>query len=141
MITNEKMAVNTAKRLVDFLNSKGIKAESDFTLRPVRKTLRECWYVKKLVEYGKTDCIHIGLPDCGGFFAVTDDCKVMSGKNIMICDALECIFCDYIDGELDWWVFESINAKFSCDEGGDCGIFFVEPTRLISFLDSLDYYE
>ena len=139
MITNERMAVNTAKRVVDFLNKKGIKATSKFKFKPIRKSLRDCWYVKKLLDTGATDCIHIHLEDCGSFLAVTNDCKLMSGMHVMIQDAIYSIFCEYVDSEWDNELFWKIPMKRYSDEWGDCGMFLIEPNDFRNWIDSLTF--
>lgn len=83
-----------ARHLCDLLNNKGIKAESDFVLRPIDKTLRPSWYVGKLKQCGHTDCIHVGISSeaiLSSFFAVLEDGKIMTGGNCMILDAFAAI--------------------------------------------------
>lgn len=141
MITNEKMAVNTAKKIVSYLNSKGIKAESEFKYEPIKKCLRYCYYVKKLLECGRTDCVHIDIE--GSFFVVTDDCMLMSGHNAMIVDGLYAIYLDYVDEEnkdINYPHYE-IQMKSYCDEGCDNGMFLVNPQKFIDWLESKNLYE
>ena len=140
MVTNETMAVRTAKNLVSFLNKKGVKCSSDFTMRPIRKTLRDCWYVKKLVECGKTDCIHIDLEECGSFIAVTDDCKLMSGFHVMIQDAILCIYVEYVDSDFGYEPYQLLDIKTYSDEFGDCGMFLIEPDVFKGWVDGLEFY-
>lgn len=141
MVTNSTMAVHTAQKIVDFLNGKGIKAESDFTIRPVKKTLRDCWYVKKLVECGCTDCIHIDLKECGSFLAVTNDCKLMSGHHHMITDAIYAIFLDYVDTEdKDDYPHYHIPMKSYCDEDCEMGMYLVEPFHFMRWIETQEFY-
>ena len=143
-MTNEKMAIRTARNLVKFLNEKGVKCSSDFKMDSVRNILRECWYVKKLCECGCTDCIHIDLVECGGFIAVTNDCKVMSGFNFMILDAITNIFLEYVDGDYGYEPYETTFGKYIktyCDEFGDNGMFLLEPSAFVSWVESLNFYE
>lgn len=143
MVTNETMAVRTAKNLVDFLNRKGVKCSSDFVYSPVKKTLRPCWYVKKLVECGATDCIHIDL-DCGGFIVITNDCKLMSGMNVMIQDAVYNIFYEYVDSECGFEPYDSligVDFKAYSDDFGDNGMLILEPYNFVKWLNRLKFYD
>ena len=84
------VATKVARRLCDLLNDKGIKTESDFVLRPIDETLRPSWYVDKLKQCGRTDCIHVGISNetiLSSFFAVTEDGHIMTGGNVMLLDA------------------------------------------------------
>ena len=143
MMTNEKMAIRTARNLVKSLNEKGVKCSSDFKMDKVRNILRESWYVKKLCECGCTECIHINL-ECGGFIAVTDDCKLMSGFNVMIHDAISNIFLEYVDEDYGYEPYETTFGKYIktyCDEFGDNGMFLLEPSAFVSWVESLNFYE
>ena len=143
MITNEKMAIDTAKRVVSFLNEKGIKAKSDYKFKSVRNTLRDCWYVKKLIETGTKDCIHIDLEECGSFLVVTDDCKLMSGFHIMVQDAIFCIYLEYVDCDFGYEVYDSFRTqktKFYSDEFGDCGMFITDSNTFLNWVESLSLY-
>jgi hypothetical protein len=144
MITNERMAIRTAKSLVAFLESKGIETKTDYAYKPIRKILRECWYVKKLVECGQTECIHIDLPKCSGFIAVTDNCKLMSGNHIMINDAAECIFYEYSTSE-DFCLlrfYDTLRQKqqrlYTEDNWGEHGLFLTEPYVFRNWVNSLE---
>jgi hypothetical protein len=140
MITNERMAVRTAKNLVKFLNKKGAKCSSDFKYKPIRKVLRDSWYVDKLMDCGQTDCIHIDL-ECGSFLVVTNDCKLMSGQNIMIMDAIYSIFAEYVEGEWDNELFWKIKGiKSYSDEWGDNGMELIEPSKFCEWVSSLKFY-
>lgn len=130
MITNEKMAVRTAKNIVSLLREKGVKCESDFAVRAIDETLRNCWYVNKLKQCGATDCIYINLTECGGFLAVTNDCKLMSGMNCMVQDAIYSILLEYVEVEYPEISYEYIfgrNIKLYSDDWGDNGMFILEP--------------
>lgn len=142
MITNEKMAVRTAKNLVKFLNEKGVKCSSDYCYKPIRKIMRECWYVKKLVECGQTDCIHIDL-ECGSFILITNDCKLMSGFNAMIQDAINSIYLEYIDEDCSFEPYDTFRlekTRFFSDEGGDNGMFLADIKTFIKWIESLEFY-
>ena len=143
MVTNETMAIRTAKNVVSFLNNKGIKCSSDFVYAPVKKTLRPCWYVKKLVECGATDCIHINL-ECGGFIVITNDCKLMSGMNVMIQDAVYNIFYEYVDSECGFEPYDSligIDFKTYFDDWGDNGMLILEPNKFTDWVNTLKFYD
>ena len=144
MVTNETMAVRTAKNLVRLLNEKGVKCSSDYEYKPIRKVLRECYYVKKLVECGRTDCIHIDLQDCGSFIAVTDDCKLMSGFHVMIQDAIYSIYLEYVNFDFGYEPYDTIRlgrARLYHDDCGDCGMFLVDPCVFVKWIESLEFME
>lgn len=84
-MTNKEIATKVAKKVVGLLAKKGIETECDYGYHPIEKILRYSWYVKKTKECGHTDCIFIDIP-CGGFLAVLEDGKIMSGCNFMIVD-------------------------------------------------------
>ena len=141
MITNETMAVRTAKNLVRLLNAKGVKCSSDYEYKPIRKVLRECYYVKKLVECGRTECIHIDL-DCGSFIAVTDDCKLMTGFHVMIQDAIYSIYLEYVGTDFGYEPYDSLRAgraRLYSDDGGDCGMLIVDPCVFVRWIDTLEF--
>ena len=143
-VTAKTMAMRTAKNLVAALRAKGVKCECDYEYKPIRDALRDCWYVKKLVECGRTECIHIGLPDAGSFIVVTNDCKLMTGYHVMIQDAVYCIYLEYVDSEYRYEprdTFDIGNGRFYHDEGGDCGMLLVDPYVFVNWLNSLDFYE
>ena len=140
---NKTMAICTAKNLVRYLNAKGVKCSSDFVYEPIRKVLRGCWYVYKLLNCGRTDCIHIDL-DCGSFIAITDDCKIMSGFHVMIHDAIESIYLEYVDSECGNEPYDTLRrgrARFYTDEGGDNGMLLMDPFMFRRWIDSLTFYE
>lgn len=142
MITNEKMAVRTAKNLVKFLNEKGVKCSSDYRYKPIRKIMRECWYVKKLVECGQTDCIHIDL-ECGSFILITNDCKLMSGFHVMIQDAIYSIYLEYVDSDFSYEPYDTLRTektKFYSDMFADNGMFLTEPKTFSKWVGSLEFY-
>ncbi len=91
------MVAKTANILANLLKKHGIGVTPyDTTLKPIEKVLRGSWYVDKAKQAGHTDCVYIGI-ECGGFFAVLEDCSIMVGKNIMIADAVTAIIEDYTD--------------------------------------------
>ena len=101
--TSERVAYEVA----DMLHRIGVKTLSDYKEKPIKTTLRGSWYVRKLLERGHTDCVHIDLDNLCGFIVVTEDGHIMSGSNIMVADAFGCIAQDYglpIEPIYDMWV-------------------------------------
>lgn len=145
MLTNERMAVRTAKSLVAFLESKGIETKTDYAYKPIRKILRECWYVKKLVECGQTECIHIDLPKCGSFLVITNDCKLMTGFHVMINDAIQAIYYEYDDSDCGHEPYDTVPYKrckyYGDEDWGDCGMTIMEPYVFRNWVDSLTFYD
>lgn len=135
MITNKQICERMAKRLVDFLNSKGIEAKSDFAFKPVREVLRWCYYVQKVKECGHTDCIHVDLPDAGSFIAVLEDGRLMSGFHFMIQDAIYCIGVEYLDELADAMEYPVLDKSF-CDDFGESGMMIVDFNKFKDWLDS-----
>ena len=86
-MTNKEIATKVAKRLVEYLTNLGCECKTNYEYKPIQETLRNSWYVKKVLEIGHTDCIFIDVDhdDFGmGFFAVLEDGTIMTGENIMI---------------------------------------------------------
>ena len=56
------MMRRTAKRVCKILEEKGFKTYiSNTRPLPIRKILRESWYVEKMSQFGIIDVIHIGI--------------------------------------------------------------------------------
>ena len=93
-MTQKDMMRRTAKNLIALLKKYDVKAETDYAIKPVNKTLRMSWYVPKMMEMGYTECIFIDITDewVGGFFIITDTCEVVTASNFMIIDAVESLF-------------------------------------------------
>ena len=138
MITNKTIAERTARRLVDYLTSKGIKAESDFRFAPIRKVLRDCYYVEKVLECGHTDCLHVGLPDVGSFFAVLEDGRLMSGCHVMIADAVSSIFLEYVDSDVSQLGDAILTmADQLCHDEDERAMYVVSFDKFKAWLDSV----
>lgn len=138
MVSSEKMAVSTAKRVVSVLNQLGIECTSDYAYKPVRKTLRECWYVKKLVECGVQECIYINLGR-GSFLAVTDDCRLMTGMHCMVMDAIQSIVFEYADMDFGFEHYDALRssgARFYSDDF-DSGMILMEPYAFLDWVGSV----
>lgn len=112
------MMRRTAKRVCKILEEKGFKTYiSNTRPLPIRKILRESWYVEKMSQFGIIDVIHIGICNGNynlGFLAITNDCKIASGCNAMINDffsdaRIEC-------GNFDGFYFCDYNMQFAGDE-------------------------
>ena len=116
-MTNERIAIKTAKRLVDYLASKGIKTETDLKYRKISDTLRGSWYVDKVKQCGYTDCIHIDV-ECGGFFAILNTGEIMTGQNVMINDAISNVIYELL-GTPDYDAFWTLNIYAEEDWGED----------------------
>lgn len=95
----KRLKLKTSERVAyivcNMLHKMGIKTLSDYREKPIKTTLRGSWYVRKLLEHGHTDCVHIDLDDLRGFIVVTEDGHIMSGSNIMVADAFTCLACDF----------------------------------------------
>ena len=129
-MTNKKIATNVAKRLVKYLTSLGCDCKCDYSYKPIRETLRNSWYVKKVLEIGHTDCIFIDVDFDGfgmGFFAVLENGEIMTGENCMI----KCPFSNLpIEmGNFNCYYFENYFKVFAYDD-------FFEDVLVISTLDS-----
>ena len=135
MITNKQICERMAKRLVDYLTSKGIEAKSDFAFKPIRKVLSWCYYVQKVKECGHTDCIHVDLPYAGSFIAVLEDGRLMSGFHLMIQDAIYSIGRDYLEDLADAMEYPTFD-KFICDDTGDFGMSILDFNKFKEWLDS-----
>lgn len=142
MITNKRIAANTARRLAMLLKSYGVHVDHYNTdeFKPIEKVLRHSWYVDKVKQMGHTDCIYIGID--GGFFAVLENGQIMTGKNIMILDGISCVVTEIAtDDPID--AFSNFLWKgFSADEYDDRDYVVVcELSQFRKMLNSLNLME
>ena len=131
MMTQRDMMFRTARNLCRGLDKYGIKASYDQRVASVPETLRGCWYVPKLMQMGVKECIYINLPEGDGFFIVTDDCKVATGGNVMIVDAIQSIMIDI--AEVDDYGDYFLRFKWHGHpeyEGSEWGVMMTDVTQL-----------
>lgn len=141
---SQTMAAQTAMHVMQALKARGVKCTCDYRYGPVRKVLRDCWYVEKLADCGQTDCLVIDLTDAGSFIAVTNDCKLMTGYHVMIQDAIYSIYYEYVESDVGFEPYDTIRmgrGRFYHDEWGDCGMLLMDPHVFVNWLNSLDFYE
>lgn len=136
MVKNRQICLRTAIRLVNYLKTKGIATDTDFAIQPIKKILRECFYVRKIKECGFKDCIYVELPDAGSFFAVLEDGRLMTGFHIMKYDAIRSILCDLClddmlnEEEVDFLIDKSYFRN--CEEEG---MLIISLNKFQDFLD------
>ena len=136
MVTNKTIAERIARLSVKYLSTKGIAFKCDYKFMPIKKILRDSWYVKKICEFGHTDCIFIDLPDAGSFFAVLEDGRLMSGMNLMVQDAIWSIYVEYVDSEFPYDLFDTLRMDSYSDNCGDNGLIVIDLCVFRDWFDS-----
>lgn len=132
------MMRRTAKRVCDILEKKGLKTSIfDDRPSPLRKILRESWYVDKMSQFGVSDVIHISVYNGNyhlGFLVITNDCKIASGCNAMINDFFSAVRIEC--GNFDGFYFCDYNMQFAGDE--DDGMAMCDLHTFERFMDELE---
>ena len=128
----KKNPVEIAHKLCELLNKKGIETESEFALEPISDGLRDSWYVRKVLELGHTECIFVDV-SCGGFIAVLEDGKIMSGGNHMLNNAFSEIF---LELELDFGYLWDLEEYY--DNGKEDELVIGTLEQLEEILDNVN---
>lgn len=83
------------------------------------------------MQMGVNECIYINLPEGDGFFIVTNDCKVATGGNVMIVDAIQSIMIDI--AEVNEYADYFLRFKWHGHpeyEGSEWGVMVTDVTQL-----------
>lgn len=137
-MTQRDMMFRTARNLCRLMKQYGIEATYDQQVASIEDTLRYSWYVPKMKQMGYKECVYVKIKDqwVNAFFVVTDTCEVVTASNIMILDAIECLFIEKGARE------DNFNAYYQFKwhghpeyEGSEHGIIATELTQLQRVLE------